>query len=138
MKRWNAGVFFVAKKTFALAFLLFTAPAWAVPLADVEVACWSSGVDEGAWFCQHVMVTGRVAGETGYRVPELAAPDAGGPETRLQADRACGALGLPYALDFARARASRDTDIVKLHEGARSGELARGLGTYIQHLRCGG
>lgn len=138
MKSWTIGILSVGKKIFALALLLSPLPAWAVPLGEVDVACWSSGVDEGAWFCQHVMITGRVAGETGYRVPELAAPDAGGPETRLQADRACGALGLPYALDFELARAIRETDLVKLHDGARTGELARGLGTYIQHLRCGG
>lgn len=113
-------------------------PARAAPLEELEVACWSSGVDDGAWLCMNVMITGRVPGETGYRVPELAAPDEGGPETRVQADRACGALGLPYALDFELARPGRDTDIVKLHEGARTGELARSSGAYIRHLRCGG
>lgn len=117
--------------------LFFPLLAIAAPLRGVEVDCWHKAVDEGAFYCQHVLVMGTDDG--GERIfPELAALDEGGSQTQTQANRACAALGFSYALSSELAYPGKEVNLVTLDEGSQSGWILRGKKPFIQHLRCGG
>lgn len=121
-----------------LACLLVGQLAVAADLIDVDVNCWNQvGDSDGSQLCQFLVITGKVEGQPGRLMPELSAPDAGGPKTFNQADLACVALGYRYALRFEMQRPAKPVLQIYLNQDGESGGAEFSEEPFLQHLNCG-
>ena len=129
------------KKMFLLFLLLSglgTTPVYAMEkLENLEVNCWSKAIDDdGSFLCSYVIAMGDMQSQDRKLVPEVFAPDNGGPKTEEQAWRVCRAMGFSYAKKFSLEYTKKDAFLLMIQESLREGDLIHSSGSFLQHVNC--
>jgi hypothetical protein len=109
-------------------------------LRNLEVDCWHKGIDEGNFVCSYVVVTGRADGKDGkdqlILMPEVLAPDNGGPKTIEQARRICQALGFNYLKELSLDSSLKEKLMIILAPNLKEGRAEKLKAQFIQHVSC--